>query len=245
MKKILFSTKNAARSVLNILGLDFLNQKKRPLKSLLGLKKIFFQYIIDVGANKGQFAQYISRIYPKSELYCFEPLPEAFEKLKIWADNQRSSRIHLVNMAIGDKLGYVEMNYHIEHSASSSVLKTTPGCETTYPMTQSQKVVSVPMSTLDSAIGRELDNMAGGNILIKLDVQGFEDRVIRGGSKVFSLAKAVILEVCLDSLYEGQAKFCELSQLMDGYGYRYAGNLDQSYGDDGHVIFLDSVFVRQ
>tara|TARA_R110002096_G_scaffold133093_1_gene283859 strand:- start:152 stop:415 length:264 start_codon:yes stop_codon:yes gene_type:complete len=76
-------------------------------------------------------------------------------------------------------------------------------------------------------------------------VQGFEDRVIRGGRKVFSMAKAVILEVCLDSLYEQQAKFSDIVLLLDNYGFNYVGNKEQVYGNDGHVIFLDACFVKR
>jgi hypothetical protein len=28
-------------------------------------------------------------------------------------------------------------------------------------------------------------------------------------------------------------------------GFKYAGNLNQSYADDGHTIFIDAEFVRQ
>ena len=28
------------------------------------------------------------------------------------------------------------------------------------------------------------------------------------------------------------------------HAYRYAGNLDQVYGEDGRVVFLDAVFVK-
>jgi hypothetical protein len=52
------------------------------------------------------------------------------------------------------------------------------------------------------------------------------------------------LEVCLDPLYEEQAKFLEIAQLLQEAKFRYAGNLDQVYGEDGRVVFLDAVFLR-
>jgi len=81
-------------------------------------------------------------------------------------------------------------------------------------------------------------------ILIKLDVQGYEDRVINGGREIFKMAKACILEVCLDKLYEGQTEFFKITELLYGLGFKYAGNLNQTYADDGHVIFIDAVFMR-
>jgi len=58
------------------------------------------------------------------------------------------------------------------------------------------------------------------------------------------MAKASILEVCLDKLYEGQAEFKEITELLYELGFKYAGNLNQTYADDGHVIFIDAVFVK-
>lgn len=77
-----------------------------------------------------------------------------------------------------------------------------------------------------------------------MDVQGYEDRVIKGGNETFNKAKACILEICLDRLYESQATFNELVALLSNFGFRYAGNLNQTYADDGHVIFIDAAFRK-
>jgi hypothetical protein len=82
-------------------------------------------------------------------------------------------------------------------------------------------------------------------ILLKLDVQGSEDRVLRGGTRVLSKCRAVVLEASLDPLYERQADFLGLAQFLRGAGFTYVGNLDQSYGADGRVMFLDAVFVSK
>ncbi len=83
------------------------------------------------------------------------------------------------------------------------------------------------------------------DILVKLDVQGYEDRVIRGAQNIFQRAKVCVLEVSLDPLYSRQASFKDIFLLLDSLRFRYAGNLSQIYGDDGHVVFFDAVFVKQ
>ena len=58
-------------------------------------------------------------------------------------------------------------------------------------------------------------------------------------------AKVCILEVNLDSLYENQPSFKEIFLLLNELGYRYAGNLNQAFSkEDGHIIFIDAVFVK-
>ena len=101
----------------------------------------------------------------------------------------------------------------------------------------------VQQVTLDAALHDASPPLAS-EILIKMDVQGYEDRVIEGGNGIIGKARACIIEICLDSLYENQPSFGKIHHLMNEQGYQYAGNLEQVYADDGHVIYLDSVFVR-
>jgi len=230
------------KQIANKFGFDIIRTKNKPAVTLLGLRTLPINTIIDVGANVGQFAKYAMNRFPQAKIYCFEPLPEPYEKLRSWADH-RGGGVTVFNMAIGEKTGSADMFYYLEQSPSSSFLEATKLANMLYPATEHRERISVDMMTLDEAVhtkNMELD----GDILIKLDVQGFEDRVIKGGQLTFQKAKACILEVCLDSLYEKQAGFKDLLFLMDELGYHYCGNLDQAYGEDGHCIFFDAVFMK-
>jgi FkbM family methyltransferase len=223
--------------------LDIVRVSKCQLHSLLGIRNLPIKTIIDVGANKGQFARYISTLFPEAYIYCFEPLPEPYKELNKWAEKQRNVKVKTFNLALGDSEEVLRMFSHIEHRTSSSFLRTTKICENLYPFTQKQLSIPVRLTTLDNWI-KKLPNPPALEILIKLDVQGYEDRVIKGGQEIFSMAKACILEVCLDQLYEGQATFKDISLLLYDLGYYYAGNLNQNYADDGHVISIDAVFMK-
>jgi FkbM family methyltransferase len=207
------------------------------------LHSIPIRTIIDVGANTGQFAKHISRFFPNAKIYCFEPLPEPFRELKAWANTQ-NRRVIPFNLATGDMEKDTEMFLHDEHTPSSSLLCTTRLAEQYYPFTKEQKSIFVRQTKIDVALGDIMTEL-NTEILIKLDVQGYEDRVIAGGNRIFAKAAACILEVNLDSLYVGQAGFLELLKMLDALGYRYAGNLEQSYGKDGHCIFLEAVFFNK
>ncbi|MGC8888263.1 MAG: FkbM family methyltransferase [Verrucomicrobiia bacterium] len=86
-----------------------------------------------MGANEGQFAGYISKIFSEANIFCFEPLPEAFKELSKWAES-KNGKVKAFNLALGDYEGEIEMLQHTEHSPSSSILKTTKVCETLYPI---------------------------------------------------------------------------------------------------------------
>ena len=227
----------------NLAGIDIIRRRNSPRHTLLGLQSRSIRTVIDVGANTGQFARYISGFFPKADLYCFEPLPEPFAALKAWANTQ-NGRVIPSNLAIGDMEGETEMFLHEEHCPSSSLLSTTSLAEQYYPFIKEQKRIKIKQASLDVTIG---DIKAGltPEILIKLDVQGYENRVIAGGGNIFAQATACILEVNIDTLYKGQAGFLELHTMLNALGYRYVGNLEQSYGKDGHCIFIDAVFLKQ
>jgi FkbM family methyltransferase len=222
-------------------GYEVLRAEKNPKQTLLGLKALPIGSVIDVGANQGQFAQYITKFFPKAHLFCFEPLPKPFRELQAWAD--RHKQVIAFNLALGDHAGTVDMYYHLDFSPGSSFLTTTEMAESVYPFINRKAIVPVTMSTLDQTLSMMAKDMPR-EILIKLDVQGYEDRVIRGGQEVFTKAKAAILEVNVDSLYDQQADFKDLLLMLSALNYRYVGNIEQNYGAEGHVIYFDAVFIK-
>jgi len=240
--KKLYILNRLVKKTFNLFKLDISKLSKSPIHTLLGQSDLQINSIIDVGANEGQFAKYILKKYPDAHLYCFEPLTEPFERIKRWAKKQKG-HIDLFNIALGDKEGSLEMFHHVEHSPSSSILRTTKTEETLYPFTRKQIIERVKMKTLDKVL-LEFSGSLKPDILIKLDVQGYEDHVIKGSIETFRKAKACIMEVNLDHLYENQATFRDLINLLYNLGYSYAGNLLQAYAEDGHVIFIDALFLR-
>ena len=240
MKKYIKST---LKSIFRLLGFDIIRIENSPKQTLCGLRSIPIQTVIDVGANTGQFARQISQIFPHASLYCFEPLPDPFKALEKWALEQYG-RVKVFNVAIGESEGTVEMFFHTEHSSSSSLLVSTAVTKKYYPLTEKQTTLSVKLTTLDIALSSVIRLMKP-EILVKLDVQGYEDRVIRGGLKTLNLAAACVLEINVDNLYCGQTDFKEVVMLLDQMGFYYAGNLEQVYANDGHTIYFDAVFIKQ
>lgn len=234
--------RKTVRSAFNYLGLDVRRLHNSPLHTMLGLRGKRVGTVIDIGANVGQFARQAAEMFPAARIYSFEPLPDAFVALESWASSALGDRIVCFNLALGDSRGDLDMFRHSEHTSSSSLLAATEASKTMYPFVSSQERVKVRIETLDDLLARG-DIVLDPLTLVKLDVQGYEDRVIRGGRKLLSRADAVILEVCIDPLYEHQARFHELVAELHGLGLSYAGNLDQHYAADGRCVFLDAMFV--
>ncbi len=135
------------------------------------------------------------------------------------------------------------MHFHVAHSPSSSLLPTTERSHIDFPMTREQMEITVAVRRLDDVFEDSALAIEDG-FLLKLDVQGFEAAVLRGAPRTLQRAGACVVEVCLDKLYDGQSDFVEVAELATAGGMRYAGNLSQVYGNDGHVAYLDALFVR-
>lgn len=226
--------------LLRTVGIDIVRWYKVPEQTLLGVTEFKIGTILDIGANIGQSSQYYRRIFPDAQIYSFEPLPGVFAELDTWAQTQ-NGKVRAINVAVGDHNGVMTMKEHVDFSPSSSFLERTSHSTELFPQTSSQKEVQVTMVRLD-VIAENLEINQG--VLVKMDVQGYEDRVIEGGKSVISQAVACIMEVSLQPLYEDQPTFKELCLLMDDLGFEYAGNIQQIYDGFGRVIYLDALFTK-
>jgi len=213
---------------------------RNPSQSLLGLRRHDIRTVVDVGANTGQFAREYLALFPRARVMSYEPLASAFEGLSQWAATE--PRVTAFNVAVGDAEGKLQMYEHVHQNVSSSLLPVTQTSIDIWPAQAEQRRVDVRVATLDELLrGAPLDR----EVLVKLDVQGYEDRVIRGAGQTLRQATAAIVEVNLDTLYEGQARFTDIVAGLDAAGLQYAGSLDQVIYSDGHVIAFDALFLAR
>ncbi len=234
----------AAKSTAHVFGLDLVRFPSLAERTMLGLSGLGIQTVLDVGANLGQFARRALRTFPGAQIYCFEPHAVVFAELERWAARSGEGRIACFETALGDTDGELELRAHSVHPSSSSLLATTETSHRIFPQTVRQSPMRIHVSRLDGFVDAHSLALAD-ELLIKLDVQGFEDRVIRGGERTFARARACLLEISFLPLYAEQATFHELYLALHRLGFRYAGNLSQIPTADGRVIYVDAIFLRE
>ncbi|AQG81587.1 FkbM family methyltransferase [Spirosoma montaniterrae] len=196
--------------------------------------------ILDIGANVGQAAINFCSLFPSAYVHSFEPIPACFAKLEYVANVFKN--LSAYNYAIGDKTGEVPFNQNA-YSPASSILRMSDEHRRSYPKTNQSKEIHVPVRRLDD-VASELN--LSGNILIKIDVQGYERNVIAGGVDTFNKARIVIIETAIKSLYEGDSSFHEIYQTLTNFGYAYYGSLEQLVDPKtGVILQQDAIFVKQ
>ena len=197
------------------------------------------QTVIDIGANIGEFTVIFAELFHGARIYAFEPLPDCYKQLI--ERTQNINNVNSFNIGIGSKKGKLSIHHSSWHPASS-FREMSPLHKESYPHSAEQHEIQVSIDTLDGVLKPELLNK---NILIKIDVQGFEDEVIKGGLKTFERAKIVIVECSFQELYENEPMFHGVYFLLKSLGYEYRGSLKQSVNkNDDSYLQADCIFIK-
>lgn len=195
--------------------------------------------VIDVGANEGQFAQMIKGVFPGCPVLSFEPLPHCRSALEKVLQDIPGSQLY--DIALGDASGVIELR-QTSFSPCSSMLVPNERLKREVTSLEEIDLLKVQVSRLDDVL-KPLSLTPP--LLIKLDVQGYESKVLAGATRALSLASAVVLEVSFVPLYEGQPLFDDIYQVMREHGFSYRGNLSQNVSRlDGVIVEADALFVK-
>ena len=226
------------RKFIQKFGLD-IHKYRYEVEKLDYLKTFGLNTVIDVGANTGQFAKEIREKLPEAMIYSFEPLKECFSTLE--ENMKNDSKFRAYNLALGDKNEKMEINKS-SYTLSSSLLPMAEAHKTAFPHTKDsvkEEVEVKRMNDIFKNIG------LGKEILIKVDTQGYEDRVIAGGLEIFGEAKVLIIETSFLELYEGQPLFADIYETLINIGFVYKGALHQKLSrGNSQILFEDSLFAK-
>lgn len=205
----------------------------------LAKQRVSPRTVIDVGANIGQFAIASAKLFPYVRVHSFEPVPECVGELR---KNVSGLDVAVYPLVLGEKEGSV--SFHVNaHSHSSSALPLTSSHREAFPEAREERTIEVEVSTLDRVFeGVEFEHP----VLIKLDVQGYEERVLRGGKETLKRADYVVLEASFKPMYEGEKTFMDLARMMESCGFRFECPVGWlSTQGTGEVLQMDALFVRE
>lgn len=179
-----------------------------PNESLLKIVRTFLNgesVAVDIGAHIGTFALPLAAVAGK--VIAFEPSPEASAFLARNAAENNVS-LQLINKALGSKKGSGTIMMRNASNAGANTL--VEGGD-------------IPVTTLDDEI-MHAD-------FIKMDVEGMELDVLKGGARLIERARPVVLfEVNLSQLRAHNASPRALEQFFTERGYRLYFPLEERNG---------------
>lgn len=155
------------------------------------LESMAYGTVLDVGANIGMTTLLHSRL--ADHVHAFEPSPTTFHLLEENIDRAECDNVTLHNFGLGEAAGGGELTYAPDNRSGAYVSDKVSASE-------GHTVETIQIDTLDRFVER------GGTKsvdVIKIDVEGFEMHVLRGGARTLErLRPAVVLEMnhwCLNA----------------------------------------------
>jgi FkbM family methyltransferase len=192
--------------------------------------------IYDIGASGGTWTLLARTICPQAEVHAFEPLDYAVHDFDRRAG--KVGRVTLHKIALGAAPKSASM-FVLARADASSVL---PPVGTESPEAEGRvcSTVNVQMDSLDHYVAV---NSLPAPDLIKLDVQGYELEVLRGGSESLSKARAVITEVSFREFYRGQSVFSDMVAFLGARGL-HAAAFARTFPTGARLAQTDVLFCR-
>ena len=197
--------------------------------------------VLDVGANRGQFAAELRLGGYRGRIVSFEPLGSAYAALEDAARDDPSWECR--RLALSDSDGATELHVS-ENAVSSSLLDMEVRHLEAAPASRYVARERVRQARLE-ALAEEL-RLSGDGVYLKLDVQGSEAKALEGARATLPRVVAIETELSLVPLYREQLLFRDMLDLLDDAGYGLV-SLEPAYADPrtGHVLQVDGIFLRR
>jgi FkbM family methyltransferase len=197
--------------------------------------------VLDVGANSGQFAVDLRRAGFRGEIFSIEPGQKAFRNLQ--DRSKRDDRWQVFNFALGSTEGKLKLNISQNSGLSSSFLKMSNLHLENFPDSKFIKEELVNVTTLQ-LLTEEL-NLSPQNMLLKIDVQGFESEVLKGAGNLLSEIPMCYLEVSLSALYDGEFGLLEILNFLSGNGHEVIDLYRGVTSKSGDLLQIDILTIRK
>ena len=207
--------------------------------------------IFDVGANKGQSIEKYLEIFTNPIIHSFEPIKSDFEIMKEKFEGNKN--VYLNNFALGEREEEKEFNITVKTGNSSfnkinlgtKWLKTRSKEHNTSEHGYTALVEKVAIKRLDDYCK---DNKISHIDLLKIDTQGYEDKVLEGSMDMIrnNKIKTIKTEIMFDDVYDKYFSFSDLEKFLIPNNFRMVAiDLANNNLFTGLVFFADVYYFNR
>ncbi len=247
MESIVKTLTRTARAVTRSCGVDLV--RFQPLNTtLLGQRNQVMRHaginlVFDVGANIGQFGHELRHYGYPGDILSFEPQRGAYQLLRAAAAPDPRWQVH--HYAFGDVPGTTTINLS-QNSHSSSLLLMMDSHLESAPESAYIGQEEIEVRTLDDFWHAHGSAYANRTIMLKIDVQGFEQHVLAGATAFLPHVALVQLEMSLIELYNGEMLYQEMMEYLRHLGFGALLSLIPGHSNPktGQLLQVDGVFGR-
>jgi FkbM family methyltransferase len=201
------------------------------------LRHVRPETLLDVGANKGQFALAARMAASDVRVIAFEPLEAEAEQFR--KNFSGATGVSLLPFALAAEAGTAR--FHVADRAdSSSLLRLGAAANSAYGLKEAA-TIEVQQRRLDEVV---VVGDLEGTTLLKIDVQGAEALVLSGATALLGRIDFIYAELSFVPLYEGQALAGEVINLLHRQGFGLRGAFNTSFTSAFGATQADFLFSR-
>jgi len=244
--------KNFIQKLINLTGYKLMKLRSIDKDDRDGITKILIDnqkpVIFDVGANKGQSIDRYKKLFKNPIIHSFEPNAKEVEKIKKKYENDE--QLFLNNVAIGEKPGSLEFNINAisSHSSFKNLIPNTTWIKKRSQLAKIQSEKYTIEKILTKII--TLDDYAKKNNIndvdiLKIDTQGYEDKVLQGAQQLLKneKIKMIQLELIFSEIYEKPLQIFDVEKFLIANNYKLfsisnGGSLISHYVYQADFIYI-------
>jgi FkbM family methyltransferase len=191
--------------------------------------------VVDVGANVGLYTLLVSLLARDVVVHAFEPMPHPFERLVANCRFNDLKGVRCQNVALSDSSGGRRRMYAADGSVAARALQGTfdEDVSRRAPPARRNSAIDVPEMRFDDYAASERIPRVH---LMKIDVEGSEQRVLAGMAGASAIVERIVLE------WHGTSRRQWCDAWMQGHGFVPVA-VGQSHGVDDAVGLV--YYVRQ
>lgn len=190
------------------------------------------EQIIDIGAQRK--TDFLMDVYPDKHHHLFEPVSTYHPDLeKNYQDAEINYTLHKQALSNVDGMLYLH-NTSVDGSGRVTHSHIKPDREDDLDFLVN--IEEIETRRLDTIMSRE--GLGDLSYLIKLDVDGVEEKIIEGGQDVIGGASFIIIEASI-----GRQDLCSRAALLEKCGFRMFDICDNAYYF-GQLALVDLVMIN-
>lgn len=138
------------------------------------------QYVVDVGANVGVYANFLSKIVgPEGKVFSIEPIPGTCEILKSNVKKLRLANVKVFCCAVSDTCGKAVMETPCYQGGTENIYESKIVADNTGSSAPRFEVELRSLDSLFAGLDRKIS-------FIKCDVEGHELNVLKGAMRIIA-----------------------------------------------------------
>jgi FkbM family methyltransferase len=188
---------------------------------------VFYKYarqarnIVDIGGNTGIYSLIACAANPSARVRCFEPVPQLIDIIKKnIALNHWEARCEVSGQAVSDEQGSVKFHVPLLRVPKSGSLHVEGF------RGNAGRLIDVTVTTIDTVCSEQetVD-------LVKIDVEGFEDKALQGMTRVLDQSRPHLIVEC-----NPDGPYKNVEAILSAFNYRFFHLRSEGQVPVAHIV---------